>query len=220
MDRKIVVPGEVLAEGEDYLPGDFTEKIDGKVYAQRYGLVEEQNNLVKIIPLSGPYNPRRGNTVIGRVKGTTSSGWLVDIGYADHAFLSVAEVPRYVNKDALEEVFAIGEMMAAKIWSMGSRGIDLSLKSRGFGKIHEGLVFRVNPNKVPRIIGKEGSMVNLIKENTNSNITVAQNGFVWIKSENIEDEIYARRAVEFVVENSYKSGLTDLVTKWFEENKK
>ncbi|MEA3414075.1 MAG: exosome complex RNA-binding protein Rrp4 [Nanoarchaeota archaeon] len=218
MDRKIVIPGEMIIEGEDYLPGDLTQKIDGKIYSTRYGLAEEQNNLIKIIPLSGIYNPRRGNTIIGKVTNMTQNGWIINIGSADNAFLSVSEVPRYVNKDALDEVLDIGEMVIAKIWSISKRGIDVTTKSRGLGLIQEGIIFQVNPNKVPRIIGKEGSMINLIKDNTNCNITVAQNGFVLIKGPTIDEELFAKKAILHVVEKSFVSGLTDEVTKWFEEN--
>ena len=78
----------------------------------------------------------------------------------------------------------------------------------------------VNPNKVPRIIGKEGSMINLIKDNTGCNITVGQNGLVWIKGDKVEDELYAKKAIMFVTEKSFASGLTDEVKKWFEKEKK
>ena len=207
MDRKVVIPGEIIAEGEDLLPGEYTEKIDGKVISLRYGLAEEQNSLVKVIPLSGVYSPRRGNVVIGKIENLTNNGWVVDIGSADSAFLSLMEVPRY-------------ELLIAKIWSMGKRGIDLSIKSRGYGKIEEGMVFSVNPNKVPRIIGKEGSMINIIKEKTGCEIDVAQNGYVWITGPSIDDELYAKKAINFVTEKSFIHGLTDEVTKWFDENKK
>ena len=220
MDRKVVIPGEIIAEGEDLLPGEHTEKIDGKVISLRYGLAEEQNSLIKVIPLSGVYSPRRGNVVIGKIENLTNNGWVVDIGSADSAFLSLMEVPRYVNKDAMEEVFKIDELLIAKIWSIGKRGIDLSIKSRGYGKIEEGMVFSVNSNKVPRIIGKEGSMINIIKEKTGCEIDVAQNGYVWITGPSIDDELYAKKAINFVTEKSFIHGLTDEVTKWFDENKK
>jgi exosome complex component RRP4 len=220
MEKKIVVPGEIIAEGEEYLPGDSTEKINGKVFALRYGLAEEQNNLVKVIPLSGVYHPRRGNVIIGKVENILANGWLIDIGAADSGFLSLMEVPKYVNKDALDEVLNIGDVVIAKIWSINKRGIDLSLKSRGLGKIEEGLVFEVNSNKVPRIIGKEGSMIKIIKDNTGCDITVGQNGMVLLKGDSVDAELFAKKAILFVAEKSYMSGLTEEVTKWFAEEKK
>jgi exosome complex component RRP4 len=220
MERKVVIPGEIIVEGDDYLPGESTEKKEGKIYALRFGLAQEQNNLIKVIPLSGKYVPRRGNVVIGKVENITANGWLIDIGAADSAFLSLMEVPKFVNKDAMEDVFAINDLVIAKIYSINKKGIDLTTKGRGFGRIEEGIVFDVNANKVPRIIGKEGSMIKLIKENTGCDITVGQNGEVLVCGENIDDEVFARKAIKYIEENSYVSGLTDTVEKWFKENKK
>ena len=215
MTRKIVIPGEVIEKGENFLPGEGTEKKDDEIIALRYGLAEESNRLVKVIPLSGVYQPRRGNVIIGKVENITFNGWVLDIGSSETAFLSLMEVPRYVNKGELEEVMEIGDMAVAKIWAVNKRGIDLSIKSRGLGKIDEGIILRVNSNKVPRVIGKEGSMINLIKKNTNCNITVGQNGFIWIKGDKVEEELLAKQAILFVTEKSFIDGLTDEVTKWF-----
>lgn len=219
IERKTIIPGELIAEGEDYLPGEGTEKRGKGVYALKFGLVEEMNNLIRIIPLSGAYQPRRGNVVIGKVENINFNGWIIDIGAPENGFLSLMEVPRYVNKDALEEVMEIGDMVVAKIWNMNKRGIDLSIKSRGFGRIDEGIIVRINPNKVPRVIGKEGSMVSLIKDYTGCNITVGQNGVIWVQGETIEKELLAKEAILFITENCFVSGLTEEVKKWFEDKK-
>lgn len=220
MERKIVIPGEVIVKGDNYLPGEWTEKRNDEIVAIRYGLADESNRLVKIIPLSGVYHPRTGNVVIGKISDITFNGWIIDIGASDNAFLQVAEFPRYVNKSELDEVMDIGDMLIAKIIGVNRRGTDLTVKSRGLGKIEEGLIVKINPNKVPRIIGKEGSMVKLIKENTNCNITVGQNGLIWIKGDGVEDELFSKEAILFVAEKSSISGLTEEVKKWFEEKKK
>ena len=115
-DRKVVIPGEIIFEGEDYLPGEGTEKRENKIVAIRYGLAEESKKLVKVIPLSGVYIPRRGNVVIGKVENVTFNGWVIDVNTAENAFLSLMEVPRYVNKDDLREVMDIGDMVVAKIY--------------------------------------------------------------------------------------------------------
>lgn len=219
-ERKIVIPGEVIAKGDEFLPGEGTEKRDGEVVALRYGLAEESNKLVKVIPLSGTYMPRRGNVVIGKVENITFNGWVIDIGTAETSFLSINEVPRYVNKDGLEEVMDIGDMVVAKIWSINKRGIDLSIKIRGLGRIEEGLILRVNPNKVPRIIGKEGSMIKMIKDETGCNITVGQNGLIWIKGDSVDAELFAKKAILFIAENSFVSGLTEEMQKWFSKEDK
>jgi exosome complex component RRP4 len=219
-DRTVVIPGEMIFKGEDYLPGEGTEKRGASIVAIRYGLVEETGNLVKVIPLSGVYQPRRGNVVIGKVENVTFNGWVIDINTAEDAFLSLMEIPRYVNKDDLKEVMDIGDMVCAKIYSMNKRGIDLTLAVKGLGKLDKGIIISTNPNKVPRVIGKEGSMISLIKDETNCRITVGQNGLIWISGNKIDDELLAKKAIFHVAENSFMSGLTEEMKKWFEENKK
>ncbi len=218
--RKVVIPGEVILSGDSYLPGEGTEKRNKDVVALRYGLAEEVNKLVKVIPLSGVYHPRRGNVVIGKIDNLTFNGWLIDIGSHENAFLSVAEFPKFVHKNALDEVMNIGDMAVAKIKEVNRKSVDLTMRLKGLGKIDEGIIIRTNPNKVPRIIGKEGSMINLIKEKTGCMITVGQNGFVWIKGNSVEDELFAKRAIIFVTEKSFISGLTEEMQKWFEKEKK
>jgi len=219
MERKIVIPGEVIVSGDDYLPGEGTEKMGKDIVAIRYGLAEESSRLVKVIALTGVYQPRKGNVVIGKVENMTFNGWLIDIDSPLTAFLSVAEVPRYVNKDGLNEVLDIGDMVVAKIYSISGRGIDLTIKSRGLGKIEDGMIVKINSNKVPRVIGKEGSMINLIKNETGCNITVGQNGLIWIKGTKIEDELLVKKAINYITEKSFVSGLTEELKKWFDNEK-
>lgn len=217
--RKVVIPGEIIAEGNEYLPGEGTEKQGTGIVALRYGLSEESNKLVKVIPLSGVYQPRRGNVVIGVVENVTFNGWVVNINTAQNAFLPLSEYPRYVNKDEVGEVMGIGDVIVAKIFSINQRGIDLTMRLKGLGKIDRGMILKINPNKVPRVIGKEGSMISMIKDETKCRITVGQNGLIWIDGDKIEDEIFAKKAINFITEKSFVSGLTEEVKKWFEEGK-
>jgi len=207
-------------EGDSYLPGENTEKRDGAIVALRYGLAEESENIVKVIPLSGVYSARRGNVIIGRVTDTTMNGWIVDIGCAQDGFIPLMEYPRFVNKHEIEEVMSIGDMVVVKIMNITKRGIDLTMRQRGLMKIFEGIIMKVNPQKVPRIIGKEGSMVILIKDKTGCNVTVGQNGYIWIHGESIEKELIARKVIMFIAEKAHQSGLTEEVEKWFAEELK
>jgi len=111
------------------------------------------------------------------------------------------------------------DVVAAKIWSVKSKGIDMALKGKGLGKLEEGFLFRIIPSRVPRVIGREGSMINLIKDKTSCNITVGQNGWIWVKGQTIESEILARKAIEFVADKVFVNGLTEKVEQWFEEKK-
>lgn len=217
-ERTIVVPGEVISSGEDILPGDGTVREGDDIVAGRYGLAEKVGRVVKIIPLSGAYVPRRNNVVLGRVSDIMHSGWLVDIDTASNAFLPLAETPRFINKNEMDQFLNIGDMIAAKIWSTNGRSIDLAMKGRGLGKLEGGFAFRINPSRVPRVIGKEGSMIGLIKEHTGCNVTIGQNGWVWIKGNDMNSEIKARGAIEFIADKVYVNGLTEKMEAWFNEN--
>jgi exosome complex component RRP4 len=218
-ERKVVVPGEVIVSG-DNLPGEGTRKEGEDIIAQRFGFVDEGDKLVKVIPLSGVFTPRRGNVIIGKVEDITFNGWLVDINSAHSSFLPVSEVPRYIDKHHLNEFLDIGDFFSAKINSVKAKGIDLSMDSRGLSKLEGGIIVSINPNKVPRVIGRAGSMIKLIKDSTNTRITVGQNGFIWIKGENVENELTAKKAINFVTERSFISGLTEKVEMFLKEERK
>jgi len=219
--KQVVVPGEIISQDENMLPGDWTIKEGNNIIAIRLGVVEKQDRLIKIIPLSGVYIPRRGNVIIGEIRDMNYSGWMVDIGGPYGAFLTLKEVPGYVEESEMENVYGIGDLIVTKVFNVKRTAVDLTMKQRegGLGKIKEGLIVRVNPHRVPRIIGKEGSMIKLIKDATKCMITVGQNGLIWIKGDNVEDRIYAKKAIEFIVENTTTNGLTEKVEKWLAENK-
>lgn len=219
--REIVIPGEIIATGDEFLPGDWTIKQGDNVVATRLGIIEKQDRIVKLIPISGVYIPRRGNTVIGEIKDINFNGWNIDVGGPYSAFLSLKEVPGFVEENEMENVYGIGDLIVTKIFNVRRNSVDLTMKQRegGLGKIKDGLVVRVNPHRVPRIIGKEGSMIHIIKNATGCNITVGQNGLIWIKSEAITNKIFAKQAIEFIVENTTAEGLTDKVEQWLKDNK-
>jgi len=214
--REIAIPGEKIISGRDYLPGEGTRRDGEDILASRFGLADVSDRLVKVIPLSGVYIPRRGNIVIGRVDDVSFNGWIMDIKAPHGAFLMVSECPMYVKGD-LKEYYDIGDVLACKVHSVKQKGIDLTIKGRGLGKLSEGMIIHINPNKVPRVIGREGSMIKLIKEKTGCSITVGQNGVVWIKGDKIENELKAKEAIMFVVNKSFIEGLTDKVEKFFDK---
>jgi exosome complex component RRP4 len=211
-ERRLVVPGEVIVSANDHLPGDYTRNEDGEIIANRYGLAEI-GKIVKVIPISGIYEPRRGNTVIGRVEDVMFSGWVIDVGGPYRAFLPLMECPRFVDKFNMTEFAAVGDAMNVKVWSVKKGSVDLSLKSRGLGKLEGGRIIKINPHKVPRVIGKEGSMINLIKDDTQTEITVGQNGYIWIKGSE-EGEKKAEDAINLIERESASDGLTSKVEKF------
>src|SRR3989338_4514209 len=145
--RKVVVPGETIVSGEDYLPGEGTKRNGDDIVATRFGLGEEAGKVVRVISIFGAFIPRRNNVVIGRVTDITFNGWLIDVDSAPSAFLPIDEVPRFINKNEMDQFLNIGDVVAAKIWSIKSKGIDLALKGKGLGKLEGGFIFRIIPSR-------------------------------------------------------------------------
>lgn len=219
MERQIVIPGETIISGEEYLPGDGVYRDNEDIVAGRYGLADVSDKLIRVIPLSGVYVPRRGNVIIGEVMDVTFNGWIIDFGGSSTGFLPLTEVPMYVNKDEMKEVLNFGDVISARVQSTRGRSLDLSIKMRGLGKFDEGMIIKINPNKVPRVIGKEGSMVSIIKEATGCDIVVGQNGWVWLKGKEIEGELKAKKIIDYICDNSFIEGLTDNVKEFIGELK-
>lgn len=211
-DKAIVTPGDALAEGMEYVPGAFTYRQNDKVYSSRLGVASIAGRVMKVIPLSGKYIPRKGDVIIGEVIDILMSGWRMDINCAYSAMLNMKDTNSYINKgEDLSKYIAIGDYVSAKITMVSSQKlVDISLKGPGLSKLKGGRIIAVNPFKVPRIIGKQGSMVSLVKKNTNCKIVVGQNGFVWVSGKP-QDEIKAIETLKYIEKNSHVVGLTDKI---------
>ncbi len=214
-DKDIVVPGEIIAESMDCIPASGTYRDGNNIIAAQVGIVSIEGRLVKLIPLSGRYVPRPGDTVIGRVTSVGFNNWFVDIGYANEAVLPLKEATsEYIDKGAdLSKYYDFGDYMVCQVIRVTrSMAIDLSMRGPGLRKLNGGKIIYITPSKVPRVIGKQGSMINLIKEKTGCRISVGQNGWVWIQGETPEQEMLAAKAIEMIEEKAHNSGLTDEIT--------
>lgn len=216
--RNIVIPGEALAEGMDYLPGENTYRQDDKIYAKVLGLVSLVGRVVKLTPLSGPYIPKVGDKIIGKVIDITMTGWRMDTATAYSALLNMKDAStRFIrSNEDLSKILAIGDYAVVKITKVTSQMlIDLTMKEPGLHKISGGRIFKINSQKVPRVIGKQGSMIGLIKDKTGCSVTVGQNGLVWIKGEP-DQELLAKKAIELIEKRSHEEGLTDQIQHYLE----
>jgi exosome complex component RRP4 len=212
-DKSIVVPGEVLAEGMDYLPGKGTYRLGDRILAEILGLVYIEGRAIKLIPLSGRYMPKRNDTIIAKVIDVTLNGWRLEINSAYTAMLPVKDATaQYIARGAdLTTYFNIGDYLVTKITNVTSQKlVDVTTKGPGLKKLYGGRIIKVNPHKVPRIIGKQGSMVSLVKDATGTRITVGQNGLIWIDGEpaNVTKAV---SAIHMIEDNSHTKGLTDKV---------
>ena len=220
--KQLVTPGELLAEG-DYLPGENTYSENGKIYAERIGLVDSDNKKVNVVALRAFYVPKVGDTVIGTVIEVGFNGWTVDIKSPYTALLPASDVlsrPFKPQNDELSAVLNTGDLIVAKIASYDrAHDPQLTVGEPGLGKITRGQIIRVTPTKIPRIIGRKGSMISMIKQETNCQIILGLNGVVLVTGKNPEDEAIAISAIRKIEEESHTSGLTDRITQLLKERK-
>lgn len=66
-DKDIVVPGEDLAVGMDYVPSTGTYRDGENIVATQLGMVSITGRVVKLIPLSGRYLPGRVIWLLARL---------------------------------------------------------------------------------------------------------------------------------------------------------
>lgn len=220
-EKSIVVPGEEIAEGMDYLPGFGTYRDKDKILANKLGLLSVEGRAIRVIPLSGQYMPKKGDVIIVKVEDITLFGWRVDTNSAYSAVLPLKEATSdFVARDAdLRNYYDFGEYMVAKIINVSSQKlVDISMKGPGLRKLEEGRVIEVNAHKVPRIIGKQGSMVTMIKQYSDCRVIVGQNGRIWIQG-SPEGELLAVKAIKEIERKSHISGLTDQIKEFLEKNK-
>jgi len=219
-DKSIVIPGEELADGMDFLPALGTSREGEKIIANHMGVVNIDKRVIKVIPLSGRYIPKEGDTIIGNVVNISLSGWIVDIGFANEAMLSLREGSSdFIERGAdLKNYYDFGDCIITKITKVVRNSyVDLTMKGPGLKKIKDGRIIDVSSKKVPRVIGKQGSMIAVVKDKTKCRITVGQNGKVWIQGDNPINEIIAVKAIKEIEKKAHIQGLTDKISEFLDK---
>ena len=221
--KQVVAPGDLLAEG-DYVSGDSTYKENEKIYASRLGLVDYDGKRVHVVALKAFYIPVPGDKVIGKVVETTPSSWIIDIKAPHPSRLRASDVversfkPETTN---LPSIFDVGDLIIAEVVAYDrTRDPQLTVREPGLGKIMRGQLVEVTPTKIPRIIGRQGSMVSMLKRETGCQLTIGQNGLILISGRSPEDERLAVMALRKIEEESHTSGLTDRVTEMIRKERK
>jgi exosome complex component RRP4 len=220
--KQLVTPGDLIAEGE-YIAGENTFAENNKIYAARVGIVEYENKRVDVVALKAFYVPRAGDIVIGTITEVGFNGWTVDINSPYVALLRASDVlsrPFKPQKDDLPQVLDVGDLVVAKIVSYDrTHDPQLTVAEPGLGKITRGQIVKITPTKIPRLIGRKGSMISMIKQETGCNIILGLNGVVLVTGKTSEDEQLALKAILKIEQESHTSGLTDRITQMLREEK-
>jgi exosome complex component RRP4 len=213
--REVVVPGDVLDDG-NMRAGENTYLLNGEIRAGILGVKRVRQNTVSVIPLGGRYMPETKDTVIGVIEDVGSSIWMVDIGAPYPAPLHVSEVPWKVAFGDTSKYLSVGDVVMLKILMVDeSNKISMTMKDAGLRKLEGGRIVKISHTKVSRVIGKSGSMIQMIKNITDCRIFIGQNGTIWIDGEGVNADA-AVEAIKMIDEETVKANLTERVKEFLE----
>ena len=235
--REIVAPGVILSTDPSLIPGRGTIKNKAnEIVALFVGIKDIRGKYVNVVPLNGLYNPQIGDKIIARVYGKTPVKYIMDINSKYIGILKPMDAVkrssrpnqrgrtmgtyRLSKEDAMRS-FNMGDLIICKVLS-GSRikEPDLTALGQDLGKITNGRVISISPTKIPRVIGKKGSMISLLKSLLHSKIFVAQNGRIWMKGKSHEHEQLLVEVIKKIEREAHTTGLTDRVKYFIVEEKK
>ncbi len=200
--KRIVTPGELITDKNKKVGGNVFIK-DNCIYSSVLGILNESEDYVSIVPLNGPYVPEVNDAIVCVVKNVTSNGYVIDINAHNDCFFP---------KSLITKELRIGQMLFARVKGVdGSDITDLD----NINILPVGNIIEVPSVKVPRIIGKNDSMLNVLKKYTLSNILVGRNGWIWSVSKNIN---LLEKSINMIILNSQKSNLTNTIEEYLKNN--
>ncbi len=192
MERRIVLPGEKIADGRVSAPNTyFTEE---GTFAAVVGMRDDEG---RYIPLENRYRPTVGDIVVGMVTDVRHAGYEVDLNLPQGGFIPTRDVRLTLQ---------LGDFVICRVKMVNEVGdVDLGEVRR----LPKGKIIEFPSAKVPRLIGRKSSMISLLKDYTGGDIMVGNNGYVWI-SEN-SDMPLLLKTINLIERKAHKSGLTDEV---------
>ena len=221
LKKRFVLPGDVLTTAPLRLERNVV--LEGKkIISTTIGLSSVFNDSVKVIPLTGIYIPRIDDLVVGIIKTISGNSWFADINSCYQGMLLGQDVfgrGSYPTLNDMKERLGKSDLIFAKIVNYDrTREPLISINGQNLGKIDDGELIKISPAKVPRLIGKHGSMIQSIEESTGASITIGQNGWVVVSCEKTNGLLKAIMAIRMVEEQAHIVDLTDKVKKMLQSN--
>lgn len=237
--REIVVPGEILTDDIDnFIPGRGTilnRKIK-KIVSLHIGLKQIKKNYINVIPLRGIYTPKPGDKVIAIVVDKNPVKYRCDINAQYDGQLKPKNTIKkarnmrmggrggghrqHRDEDVGTSKYDLGDILIVKVLSANRLNKpELTTVGKYLGKKMNGIVITIDPPKIPRVIGRNGSMIKLLKRLTNCNIFVTQNGRIWLKGEDARNERLLIDVINKIEREAHTVGLTDRIEQYLNNEK-
>jgi len=197
--------------------------LEGKrIISTTIGLSDVSDDSVRVISLTSVYLPKIDDLVIGTIQYIHGNSWFADINSCYQGMLLGQDVfgrGSYPTKSEMEERLSKGDIIFAKIANSDRQREPLiSIADQSLGKIDSGELVKISPAKIPRLIGKHGSMIQTIDGSTNATITVGQNGLIVVSCDETNGLLKALAAIRMVDELAHIVDLTDKVKKMLKSN--
>ena len=213
--RKLVLPGDLMETKSK--PGKGIFRKDGRVHASVVGHSSDKSGYINVNGIKGRYNPKTGDKIVAVCAETGPSIWRMDIGASFNSTLHHSESGWKVPFGDTARFLSIGDAVWAEIFMVDAAGShQISLKKDDCRKLYSGTIVKINPTNVPRVIGKQGSMITTIREKTQTRIQIGQNGCIWIDGKG-DDISLAQKAIEMINEEATSKGLTKKIEKLLEK---
>ena len=234
--REIVVPGEILTDDvKNFYPGRgaIFNKEKTRIISLSIGLKQVRKNYMNVIPLRGFYTPRAGDKILGVVIDKNPVKYKLDINAKDIGVLKPKNTikkdksrmgrgrGRSGSRNSYNEMstarFDIGDVLIVKVLSADRlNSPELTIVGKYLGKKIGGSVISIGPHSIPRVIGRSGSMIKMLKNLTGCTIFVTQNGRIWLKGENMASERLLIEAINKIANEAHTVGLTDRIQEFLE----
>lgn len=210
-ENEKVVPGQILATGEKFIPSSMCIRIEDKIVSTVVGTVTIKDNVIKVKSTSNNYTPEIGDKILGTVISMNNYGWKVNIGKSIVELDLRDASTSFIESGKMNKFLNVGDLVYAEITRKHRDNFKISTKNKPFRKLIPGKIIKIKQTSIPRIIGKSGSMINMIKEESNSNVVVGQNCQVYVHNDNIEDIFKVQEAVKLIESDAKTSGLTEKI---------
>ena len=218
--EQFVLPGDIIVTG-DYRPEQNVILEGDRLMSTAIGFSEIKDDLVTVTPLTGLYTPKTDDLVIGKIVSHNALSWEVDINSYYSGILTASDIfgkDYSPSRDDLSLKLKTGDIILARIANVNSRDPLITIIGENLGKIDSGELIKISPTKIPRLIGKHGSMIQTIEASTNATITVGQNGFIVVSCDETNGLLKALAAIRMIDEQAHLVDLTDKVKKMLEFN--
>jgi exosome complex component RRP4 len=208
--KVLVLPGDEIPD-RGLQPGFGTYRVGKRIFASVMGYATWREPFVRIVPFAGRYAPKPHDVIVGVVQDVQKTFYLLDIDASRWAPLHTSGTPWEPGPGELDQYLRIGDAVLVAVENLDATGkIGVTMKGEDLGKLSGGTILTISPAKIPRVIGKGGSMIHTITRLTGTRVAVGQNGRIWVEG-SPEGIHRVQECLRIIEEEGQRPGLTERI---------